>query len=500
MSNPPNKNDPINIVGAGIFGLSTALHLARRGYTKVTVFDKQPYAQTQYSYLNGCDAASADINKIIRSGYGAQTVYQDLTVESITGWESWNEDLASGQDLPPGMTTRDRVFVNNGHLVLTDQDTLPPFELATIANMEAAGYRDTQLTTTDPRHQEIATAKGLGDAIDPFRRKTAGKSNVGVLDTTGGFVVADKACRLCLHKAYRLGVTFVLDPVAGAFESLYYGPGSGSSIKVIGIKTKDGQIHHAAMNIIACGGWTPSLIPQLDDLCEATAGSVAILKIPRESPLFDRLAPNNFPSWQWKMRDGAQGGLYGFPRDENGLFKIGYRGTKYTNPVRQRDGRERSVPITRWSSGNTNDNNDGKRITAIPRQALQVIQSFLEEYLPEIAAEGIDIFLTRICWYNDSFDNHLVIDRLPGTEGVMVATGGSGHAFKYLPSIGNWIVDILEGVDMERPAVKAWQWRRLEKGQTPVNVLMTGSTGSRALGNVPLSSNTPLQPGGRANL
>lgn len=56
---PPDKNDAINIVGAGIFGLSTALHLARRGYRDVTVFDKQPYDKTLYSYFNGCDAASA---------------------------------------------------------------------------------------------------------------------------------------------------------------------------------------------------------------------------------------------------------------------------------------------------------------------------------------------------------------------------------------------------------------------------------------------------------
>jgi sarcosine oxidase/L-pipecolate oxidase len=53
------KNEPIIIVGAGAFGLSTALHLARRGYTDVTVFDKQPYDKSLYSYFNGCDAASA---------------------------------------------------------------------------------------------------------------------------------------------------------------------------------------------------------------------------------------------------------------------------------------------------------------------------------------------------------------------------------------------------------------------------------------------------------
>lgn len=53
------KQDPIVIVGAGIFGLSTAIHLAQSGYDNVTVFDKQPYHNTLYSYFRGCDAASA---------------------------------------------------------------------------------------------------------------------------------------------------------------------------------------------------------------------------------------------------------------------------------------------------------------------------------------------------------------------------------------------------------------------------------------------------------
>lgn len=62
---PPSKDAPINIVGAGVFGLSTALHLARRGYKNVTMFDKQPYDSTLYSYLNGCDAASAGIRLLL---------------------------------------------------------------------------------------------------------------------------------------------------------------------------------------------------------------------------------------------------------------------------------------------------------------------------------------------------------------------------------------------------------------------------------------------------
>jgi sarcosine oxidase/L-pipecolate oxidase len=53
------KDAPIAIIGAGVFGLSTALHLGQRGYTNVIVFDKQDYDKTLYSYELGADAASA---------------------------------------------------------------------------------------------------------------------------------------------------------------------------------------------------------------------------------------------------------------------------------------------------------------------------------------------------------------------------------------------------------------------------------------------------------
>ncbi|KAL4932450.1 uncharacterized protein BDV17DRAFT_287968 [Aspergillus undulatus] len=501
-ANIPNKQGPIIIVGAGIFGLSTALHLARRGYNNVTVFDKQPYDKTLYSYLKGCDAASAGTHtytplahspgrltirpeQIIRSAYGSSAEYQSLTLNAIEEWKAWNGEIQSGKTVPPGMTTSDRVFIQNGHLVLTDRDTLPDFEVASIANIKKAGFKDTQLDLTNSSNVQVAERKGLGYAVDPFRRKRAGKSNVGVLDTTGG-----------------LGVKFILDPVAGKLQSLCYGHGSSrepSTRKtVIGIKTADDKLHNATITILACGGWTPSLLPALDNLCEATAGSVVLFKLEQGTPLFDRFAPERFPSWQYKMRDGAEGGLYGFPRDENEWLKIGYRGTKYTNPTLQDDGKERSISVTRWSGS---EQGGGSMFTAIPAQAVKVVRAFSESHLPVLAENGLDIALTRVCWYTDSFDNHLVIDRVPGKDGLMVATGGSGHAFKYLPKIENWVVDIMEGVGLERDAVKAWRWRKLGGlggGEAPANVLMEGSKGGRALANASLLTDADLK--GKARL
>ncbi|KAH7014884.1 FAD dependent oxidoreductase [Ilyonectria destructans] len=471
MAVRPTKNDPIVIVGAGIFGLSTALHLTRRGYQDVTVFDRQDYDSGLYSYHKGCDAASADLNKIIRSAYGTQTEYQELSFEAIEHWQAWNQELSNG-NVPPGMSSADKVFYNSGAISYNSGEALPPFEQGTIEAMTKLGHGDTQLVTTDPK--QAATARDLGFNVDQFKAKTRGKPIVGVLDTSGGFAVADKACRFALHKARGYGAKFVFGPTAGAFDTLIH-----AGKDVVGIRTKDGKIHPAKQTIMACGAHTPVLVPELDGLAEATAGSVAVFQIPKTSELFTRLSPENFPIWMFNMRSGQDGGLYGFPVDPQGYFKIGYRGTKYTNPQVQPDGKERSVPITRYTKG--------EKITQIPTKAMNTIASFVADYLPEIFEEGHDVAFTRVCWYTDTFDNHFVIDQVPQQPGLMVATGGSGHAFKYLPNIGNWVTDIIEGVDSERPAIKAWRWRK--QGDTkPVNVLMEGKKGTRALQNVTLVS------------
>lgn len=374
------------------------------------------------------------------------------------------------------MTKTDRVFVNNGHLTLSDEAQLPEFERQSVLNTSRAGEEPTQLVTNDPNHKALAAAKGQKHSMDPFRREQRGLNNVGLLDIAGGTTNADKACRFALHKAQRLGVKFILGAQAGCLASLTYDDGQ----RVAGIKTRDGNLHSARLVLLACGGWTPTLLPQLDGLCETTAGAVALLKLSKSSTLYSRFAPENFPSWTFNMRHGAAGGLYGFARDDDGWLKIGYRGTKYTNPVTQADGKERSTPVTRWS--------EEEKITTIPQQALSVMRGFLEENLPELAHEGIDVSMTRICWYTDTFDNHFVIDYVPDTDdSLMVVTGGSGHAFKYLPNIGRLVVDIMEAKAADPLLSKLWQWRTRKAGETPVNVLMEGSSGTRALKNVRLA-------------
>lgn len=67
-----SKQDPIVIVGAGAFGLSTALHLSQNGYSDIRVFEQDEEIPSKYSAAN-------DINKIMRIEY-EDPFYTDLAL------------------------------------------------------------------------------------------------------------------------------------------------------------------------------------------------------------------------------------------------------------------------------------------------------------------------------------------------------------------------------------------------------------------------------------
>ena len=45
--------------------------------------------------------------------------------------------------------------------------------------------------------------------------------------------------------------------------------------------------------------------------------------------------------------------------------------------------------------------------------------------------------------YDDSVDNHPILDRLEAYEGLFCASGFSGHGFKLAPLIGQWMAQCI---------------------------------------------------------
>lgn len=64
-------------------------------------------------------------------------------------------------------------------------------------------------------------------------------------------------------------------------------------------------------------------------------------------------------------------------------------------------------------------------------------------------------------------DYNFLIGSHPDHESLKVAVGGSAHGFKFLPVIGKYIVQMLEG-NLEPEIQQKWKWRPgaiLEQGE-----------------------------------
>lgn len=449
---------PIAVIGAGVFGLTTALHLAKRGYRNVTIFDSEPYDTEGYEKSG---AASSDANKIIRAAYGSQKLYEKLAFEALDVWESWNDAINKSSLLPDGISRTDRVWENCGFLRTCDSDGLDAQEMKTQESF-AEHLRHTQFRITSEERKKDAIAEGISTAkFDPFNRMSRGMRTDGILDVTGGFVAASKSCSWVLHLCRQMGVKTKLGPEYAFREYIRDG-----SI-VTGLRTRNGSSHSAAMVIVAAGGWTASIVPETSDLLETTGGSIVTIDLPKDQPdIWEKYSPSKFPTWSWRADNwipkGTEvGGIYGFPRTSDGQVKIGFRGAKWTNfTCSNAKGRLVSYPVP--------------HAPGIPRPGMIAIEKFCQENMPDLVGLPLS---ARLCWYTDSVDNSFVIDHVPGSPGLMVASGGSGHGFKFLPVLGEHVVDAMEGKNTQY--TRLFAWREVPQGKR--NGLEDGPSSWRTL-------------------
>lgn len=200
--------------------------------------------------------------------------------------------------------------------------------------------------------------------------------------------------------------------------------------RVTGVVLAGGEILRAEYVVVAAGAWTPVLLPQLDGAMWATGQPVLHFEPPDPRPFDGR----RFPVW---CADIANTGWYGFPVNAAGLLKVGHHGV----------GR-------RHHAGD---------LFEVPASDVRRFREFVGRTFPDLAAAPVRG--SRLCLYCDTWDGDFWIDHDPERPGLMVACGGSGHAFKFAPLLGGIIADVLEGLpnaDARRFAWRAPGARRTE--------------------------------------
>jgi glycine/D-amino acid oxidase-like deaminating enzyme len=136
--------------------------------------------------------------------------------------------------------------------------------------------------------------------------------------------------------------------------------------------------------------------------------------------------PPAFPVWAAAI---AETGWYGFPANASGIVKIANHG-----PGRRVDpDADRSIA--------TGDED--------------ALRRFLRASLPGLA--DAPLVASKTCLYSDSFDGHFFIGRDPDRPGLAVASGDSGHGFKFAPILGSVIADAIEDKPSRFTARFAWR-------------------------------------------
>src|SRR4029077_20777842 len=75
-------------------------------------------------------------------------------------------------------------------------------------------------------------------------------------------------------------------------------------------------------------------------------------------------------------------------------------------------------------------------------ESVRLTRAFLRRRIPTLADQPI--VETRVCQYETTPDTQFIIDRHPAYDNVWLVGGGSGHAFKHGPVIGEYVVGLLD--------------------------------------------------------
>jgi sarcosine oxidase len=222
--------------------------------------------------------------------------------------------------------------------------------------------------------------------------------HAAVLQPDGGFLAAERSVHALVELAKNAGAEVRNGTTVRTIEPLATG---------VRIATGEGTIE-AAATILTAGPWLGSLLPQLGLPLRVTRQVMGWFA-PSESALF---AAGGFPVFLIESQHGVH---YGFPPDGSGRIKV----AKHHH-------RDETV-----------DPDDHDR--TVSDDDVSLIRLALAEHLP--AANG-RLAEAKTCLYTVTPDGDFIIDQLPGSPQVIVASPCSGHGFKFAPVVGEILADL----------------------------------------------------------
>ena len=365
-TNSSSQTFDLLVVGGGAFGLGTAAEAARRG-RRVAVIERGP--------LPNPVAASFGPSRKIRSTY-TEPHYAALAREAMTAWRQIERETGA------------ELYLAVGNLAYTALDEQPHLDaLETVSRRIGADIELLDGAAIRSRYPQFRLAKRA------------------LLERDAGFVRASACIEALRVVAERAGAVILPERETVAIDL------DGSEVVVV---TAGGERFRGERAVLAMGGWSKRLLPELGDvLTQTQQGIMYLAEVP------DAFRSPALPAWGC-----SDDGVYGFPAWKSDPFKIAHH--TQSPAVESPDFDRKTTP-----AGFVDD-----------------MQMFLRDHF------GIDPawswFRAESCMYNLSPTSNFLIAFRPDDPRLLVATGGSGHGFKFGSVIGSVVMDRLDDLASTR--------------------------------------------------
>ena len=226
----------------------------------------------------------------------------------------------------------------------------------------------------------------------------------GVYDPAGAILRAEPAVRAMVSLARQRGVTIIEDmrvaELAGSANEISIAAESGAAIR-------------CQRAMVASGPWSRKLVSLLNNKLTTTRQELVYFEPspPKSNDPQLSFGPDKFPIFL-----ELESGFYGFPIHHAGSMKI-------ANHLKGVEVDPDSTP------------------EEVSETFIDACRAFFAEFIPGLVTASVRE--TRVCMYNNTPDDDFIIDWHPDLEGVLLATGFSGHGFKFGPAIGRIAADLL---------------------------------------------------------
>jgi glycine/D-amino acid oxidase-like deaminating enzyme len=371
------------VVGAGVMGAWTALWLRRAGHV-VTLVDRHGPGNRLGS--------SGDESRITRSSHGPDRFYPVWQRRALRQWRELEQ--AAGETL----------FAEAGVVWLVSPGE--SFEAESLVSLTALGipveqWSHDQFAARVPvmRPDGVPWALYEPEAGALFARPAV-SATIRQFEAEGGDVVVG---RVEPPRTTDGGTS------GGAGPGGPSSPGGPGGLDEVGLD--DGRRLAADAFVFACGPWLPDLFPALlGDLIVPHRQDVMQFAVPAGD---GRYGADAMPVWI-----DFGGSFYGFPSFDG----VGLKACPdWLGPIERPDASAREVA----------------------EASIEASRAVLRKRFPALA--GQPVVKTWTCFYEVTPDAHFVIDRHPDLGNVWIAGGGTGHAFKHGPVIGEYLAVLVTG-------------------------------------------------------